>query len=182
MSQAPAPRIISLATHGDNRGQLTEIFRQDWPDVPSPVQWNFVHSNANVLRGVHVHVTHSDFLVALTGRIVVGLCDLRKQSGAALAGSVVELSGDNMRALLIPPGVAHGFYFAASTSFVYGMTHRWDPVHDEFGCRWDDPVLGIPWPAECTAPVLSERDTRAGTADELWARLRDSGHGAMLTA
>lgn len=175
MDAMPELAIIPLTTHIDARGELTEIFCQDSPNVAPRVQWNFVRSNANVLRGVHVHVTHVDYVVALQGRILIGLSDLRPGSAAGL-GSIVELSGNNLRALVIPPGVAHGFYFAEPASFVYGMTDRWDPVHDEFGCRWNDPALGIPWPAECVAPELSARDVEAGSLAALLAQLRDDGH------
>jgi dTDP-4-dehydrorhamnose 3,5-epimerase len=170
------PKQIQLSTHRDGRGTLTEIYRQDWPDVASPVQWNFVRSEANVLRGVHVHVTHVDYLVALRGRMLVGVSDLRNDSIARRAGAIIELSGDHPTALMIPKGVAHGFYFPEPSSFMCGVTHYWDPVNDEFGCRWDDPALGIPWPVGCTSPQLSARDAAAGSLDELMVKLRKTGH------
>ena len=170
------PRQIPLSTHRDDRGALTEIFRKDWLDVPAPVQWNFVRSEANVLRGVHVHVTHVDYLVPLQGRMLVGLNDLRRGAAGHSQGTVVELSADSPSMLMIPPGVAHGFYFVAPASFVYGVSHVWDPVNDEFGCRWDDPALTIPWPAECVSPRLSARDEKAGSLDLLLTTLRSKGH------
>lgn len=171
-------RQIQLSTRRDERGELTEIFREDWPDVPAPVQWNFVRTEANVLRGVHVHVTHVDCLVALHGRMQVGINDLRAGSIGHNQGGIVELSGDNPSVLMIPPGVAHGFYFAGPASFVYGVSHYWDPVNDEFGCRWDDPALRIPWPADCVAPQLSTRDESAGSLQELLSNLHGGGHGS----
>ena len=172
------PQLIPLATHRDTRGALTEIFRRDWPDVVAPVQWNFVRSERNVMRGVHVHVTHVDYLVALQGRMLVGLCNLRDGSRSARDGSIVELYGEDLRALVIPPGVAHGFYFPEPALFVYGVTHRWNPVNDEWGCRWNDPALGIPWPADCTSPEMSARDAEAGSLEQLLSRLREGGHAA----
>jgi dTDP-4-dehydrorhamnose 3,5-epimerase len=172
------PRQIPLSTHRDERGALTEIFRKDWLDVPTPVQWNFVQSEANVLRGVHVHVTHIDCLVPLHGRMLVGLNDLRGDAAGRNQGELVELSADDPSLLMIPPGVAHGFYFAGPASFVYGVSHVWDPVNDEFGCHWSDPALGIPWPAECVSPWLSARDEKAGSLDLLLTTLRSRGHNS----
>jgi dTDP-4-dehydrorhamnose 3,5-epimerase len=40
---------------------------------------------------------------------------------------------------------------------MYGVS-AWDP-DDEFGVRWDDPALGIPWPVEASRGVLSARDS-----------------------
>lgn len=53
--------LRNLTTHSDHRGALTEIFRKEWQTGIEPVQWNFVHSQPNVLRGVHVHVLHTDY-------------------------------------------------------------------------------------------------------------------------
>ena len=47
--------VIPLATHRDERGWLTEIYREKWPVGVQPCQWNATFSDANVLRGVHVH-------------------------------------------------------------------------------------------------------------------------------
>src|SRR3970282_2615067 len=69
-----------LETHADQRGDLTELFRAEWQSGPAPVQWNFVRSQANVLRGVHVHPRHDDYLIVLQNRMEIGLKDLRRDS------------------------------------------------------------------------------------------------------
>ncbi|MDP1664051.1 MAG: dTDP-4-dehydrorhamnose 3,5-epimerase family protein [Methylobacter sp.] len=160
---------VALSACSDSRGTLTEIFRHDWVDMPLPVQWNLVQSEAHVLRGVHVHVKHVDYLVVIKGRMQVGLTDLRGK--AKRVGSLIELSEGHRSMLMIPQGIAHGFYFPEPTTFVYGVSEYWDPVHDELGCRWDDPALGIPWPEEAVAPLLSERDDAACSLEELLLKL-----------
>ncbi len=60
--------ILSLETHRDTRGSLTEIYRQSWCDTQH-VQWNHVNNEANILRGVHVHPLHKDFLIVLFGEL-----------------------------------------------------------------------------------------------------------------
>jgi dTDP-4-dehydrorhamnose 3,5-epimerase len=110
--------------------------------------------------------------------MLVGLNDLRGGAAGRKHGELVELSADDPSLLMIPPGVAHGFYFAGPASFVYGVSHVWDPVNDEFGCHWSDPALGIPWPAECVSPRLSARDEKAGSLDLLLTTLRSRGHNS----
>jgi dTDP-4-dehydrorhamnose 3,5-epimerase len=110
--------------------------------------------------------------------MLVGISDVREESLEHLKGALIELSSEAPSALMVPPGVAHGFYIPEPTLYVYGMTHPWDPVNDEFGCRWDDEALAIPWPAECTAPDLSPRDDAAGSLSALLATLRVGGQWA----
>lgn len=158
-----------LAPHHDARGTFTELFRASWPSaIVAPVQWNAVRSAAGVLRGVHVHPRHDDYLVVCAGRATVGLADLRPESPTAGIGVCVELSGDAPAAIEIPHGVAHGFYFHEPSLHVYAVSHYWDP-EDELGCHWKDPGLGIPWPqADAT---VSERDAALPSLPALRARL-----------
>ena len=161
--------LIGLHANTDARGGLTEIFREDWVRARA-VQWNLVRSEANVLRGVHVHVLHEDYVVPIAGRIVVGLSDVREGTPAFGAAQILELSSERPQLLVIPPGIAHGFYLPEAATFTYGVSEYWNPAHDELGCRWDDPELGIAWPAN--APMLSGRDEHATSRALLLERLR----------
>ncbi len=75
---------------------------------------------------------------------------------------------DDKIRVMIPPGVAHGFYFPDGGMFALGMNVYWEES-DEFGCRWDDPTLGLKWGA--AAPIVSERDANAGTLADLESQL-----------
>ncbi len=138
------------------------------------MQWNLVQSESNVLRGVHVHVKHIDYLVVIKGHMQVGISDLREETIGARAGSLIDLTEGSRSMLMIPQGVAHGFYFPEPTTFVYGVSEYWDPIHDEFGCRWDDSALGIPWP-KTIRPLLSERDEAATSLAALVTKLQSDG-------
>ncbi len=150
-------QLTPLGMNRDHRGIVTELFRQSWLPESALLQWNGVCSEAKVLRGVHVHVEHVDYVVVLRGRARFGLVDLRPGSPSEGRRAELELSGDALQALLIPPGVAHGFYFYEPALHVYGVSRYWDPA-DELGCRFDDPDLGLCWPT--AAPILSPRDER----------------------
>jgi dTDP-4-dehydrorhamnose 3,5-epimerase len=156
--------LLRLTPHSDDRGVFTELFRASWEPGVAPVQWNAVRSKPNVLRGVHVHRQHTDYLTLVTGTATIGLHDLRSGSPTEGLGATVELASREPAALVIPVGVAHGFYFHEESVHVYAVSHEFDPA-DELGCRWDDPGLSIDWP--CIEPLVSARDRELGPLDEL---------------
>ena len=164
-----------LEPHADARGVFTELFRDSWGLAVAPVQWNVVRSDGNVLRGVHAHWRHADYLTVVAGRATIGLHDLREGSPTEGLGTVIQLVAETPAALAIPTGVAHGFYFHEPSIHVYAVSHEWDPS-DELGCRWNDPALRISWP--CTDPLLSERDRNLGPLSEL----RDAWRAALVAA
>lgn len=160
------PQGVERVTHRlieDHRGDLREMFRLSWGAI-APVQWNIVRSQPRVLRGVHIHVVHADYLVAIDGEMLVKFVDCRPESPTHGLRSEVLLSGEVSEGLVIPPGVAHGFYFAGRTTFTYAVTDYWS-LDDELGCRWDDPDLGLSW--DEPNPLLSTRDAAAGGFAEM---------------
>lgn len=150
--------LRSLEKKGDRRGFLGELFRKGWDEESNPCQWNVLESQENVLRGVQVHLRRIDYLLLLRGHISVGLCDLRPDSSTYGKGTLFELTGEEFKLLIIPPGVAHGFYFHEPSLQVQGMSQYWD-VDDEVRIIWNDPQLNIPWPA--ISPLLSEKDAQS---------------------
>jgi|SRR5688572_19024504 dTDP-4-dehydrorhamnose 3,5-epimerase len=165
--------LVSLTTHADSRGDLTEIFRNEWHHSPLPAQWLITRSGANTLRGVHVHALNWDYLCVIEGETIVGLHDMRPEA-ADPRSTLIQLSGARIQMLVIPPGVAHGFYSPVGATHVIGASKYFDSA-DHRGCRWDSPELGLDWP--CTAPMLSEKDRAVGSYAELRAAyLRSSAH------
>lgn len=166
--------LTPLQPHRDDRGTFLELYRDEWQTQVEPIQWNAVHSEAGVLRGVHVHPRHDDYLTVVRGRATVGLRDLRPGSPTEGASSCVELSERRPTAISIPHGVAHGFYFHALSTHVYAVSHYWD-MADELGCRWDDPALEIPWPQR--EAHLSPRDQELPSLETLLGELRAAWRG-----
>jgi len=156
--------VRDLALRADEPGSLTEVFRQSWHDAFRPLQWNASRSEAHVLRGVHVHRLHTDYLVVLAGAMLLALHDIRPSSQSRGRSVLLPLEGNAPKAVVIPPGVAHGFYFTESAMHMYGVDEYWDGS-DEIGCRFDSPELNLRWPN--LAPSLSERDAFAGTYTEM---------------
>ena len=163
--------IVPLPVHEDPRGALVELCRNAWLEPDEPVQWNAITNRSGVLRGVHWHNHHVDFISPVYGSLFVAAVDLRIDSPTEGRSEVIELEAAAPRAIVIPAGVAHGFYSARESVVMYGVSAYWDP-DDELGVRWDDPALGIPWPSEAANAVISDRDASFPTLAESGPRLR----------
>lgn len=167
-------RLLPLEPHRDDRGTFTELYRKEWQTGVEPVQWNAVHSEAGVLRGVHVHPRHDDYLTVVRGRATIGVRDLREGSPTEGAAACVELAEEHPTAIAIPHGVAHGFYFQQPSTHIYSVSHYWD-MADELGCRWDDPALELPWPQRSAR--LSPRDEALPSLEVLLGEFRSAWRG-----
>jgi dTDP-4-dehydrorhamnose 3,5-epimerase len=156
--------VRRLVPNIDLRGNLVEVYREEWGDDWRVMQFNAVISGPGVLRGMHVHATHFDYIVLLSGRMLLALHDLRPTSPTVRLSSMTELAGEAPAGVTIPAGVAHGLYFPEQSVVLYGLSRHWDQT-DELLCRWDAEEFKLAWPTR--APILSERDSTAGSYDEL---------------
>jgi dTDP-4-dehydrorhamnose 3,5-epimerase len=187
-SVLPGVRFGAIARHADSRGAFRELWRASaFPaltpgDTGAPagseprfVQANLSSSAAGVLRGLHYHRRQLDYWVVAAGRAFVALVDVRPVADGR-GGAVVEtreLAADDW--VVIPAGVAHGFLALEPLELVYLVTNEFDN-RDELGFAWDDPAVGVPWPALPATPdgqpILSDRDRSNPSLAELVASLR----------
>lgn len=156
-----------IIPHVDERGDFSEIFREEWwpKECEMPVQWNLVRSKPETLRGIHVHRNHVDFLVVISGRMELALLDLRPNSDSFGLSVCCSLDGSEPTMVMIPTGVAHGFYFPEASTHIYGVSRYWD-IADELGCHYADSDLQLSWPIS-DSPKLSQRDSSLGTFADL---------------
>mgnify|MGYP003380856487 CR=1 FL=1 len=149
---------VQLQPYGDERGRFTEFFRKEWfPQRDWPhVQSNRSDSRAGVLRGLHYHFNQVDYWYVLSGRLRVGLADLRRSSPSFRYTETIDLNADEPRGLFIPVGVAHGFLALTDVTLVYVVDNYYDGA-DEHGLAWNDPEIGVPWRPD-SLPTLSGRD------------------------
>ncbi len=158
-SVLPGILIVELQPFGDERGRFTETFRKEWfPQRPwGRVQINRSDSRAGVLRGLHYHFNQVDYWYLVSGRIRVGLADLRRASPAFRCTETIDLDAADSRGLYIPSGVAHGFLALTDVTLFYVVDSYYEGGRDEFGLAWSDSDIAVPWQAE-TAPIVSGRD------------------------
>jgi dTDP-4-dehydrorhamnose 3,5-epimerase len=156
--------IIDPAVLGDERGYFMETWRADeFAAAGLPVHFvqdNQSKSRKGVLRGMHFQKKNPQgkLVRIISGEVFDAAVDLRKGSATFGKWYGVTLSADNKKQLYVPEGFAHGFLVLSETAeFVYKCTRFYDPA-DEGGLAWDDPAIGIKWPASNLDIVLSQRD------------------------
>ena len=168
--------LLEPAVHGDERGFFAETWRADsWPDAGVDVEFkqdNHSRSRKGTLRGMHFQTDpgQAKLVRAARGSVLDVVVDLRRGSPSFGEWEAFELTDENMRQLFVPVGFAHGFLVTSeSADFCYRCSNYYDPA-TEAGIRFDDPDIGIEWPAGLEL-IVSERDREAprlaDLADEL---------------
>jgi dTDP-4-dehydrorhamnose 3,5-epimerase len=160
----------------DERGYFLETHHRDKyaeGGIPETfVQDNQSFSYGRVLRGLHAQLRHPQgkLVRAIVGEIFDVAVDIRPDSPTFGQWVGETLSGDNARQLYVPPGFAHGFCVLSETAHVqYKCTDVYRPG-DEIGILWNDPDIGVEWPAR--DPILNEKDRKAPRLAEIVQRLR----------
>jgi dTDP-4-dehydrorhamnose 3,5-epimerase len=155
---------VKAAPHRDDRGIFARLHCPEEfaaAGVPFHPAQTSLSGNPHplTLRGMHYQATpHAETkLVRVTrGRTFDVALDLRPESPTYRQWIAEELSADNLMALFIPQGVAHGFLtLEADTDVLYQIAPVYRPGHDA-GVRWNDPAFGIAWPEP--PQLISERD------------------------
>jgi dTDP-4-dehydrorhamnose 3,5-epimerase len=156
--------LVDAVSHSDARGAFArlhcpeEFAAAGHPFEPAQTSLSR-NPKALTLRGMHYQpapFAETKLVRCVRGRIFDVAVDLRPDSPTHRRWIGTELSAKNLRAFLVPEGVAHGFLtLEPDTDVLYQIAPTFEPGH-EAGVRWDDPAFAIAWPE---APALiSERD------------------------
>lgn len=154
--------IVDVKSYGDDRGYFMETYKQ--PDfVAGGIDVDFVQDNQSssikgVLRGLHFQINHpqSKLVRVVSGEVFDVAVDLRPGSATYGKWEGVVLSAENKRQFFIPRGFAHGFLVLSDTAeFCYKCDDVYHP-NDEGGLMWNDPEIGIVWPAMQGDEVFDE--------------------------
>jgi len=158
--------LILPQKFGDSRGYFSETFRTDWFDE-NVGNWQFLQDNqslsaeAGTVRGLHFQLpprAQGKLVRCISGGILDVAVDIRTGSPTYGQHVKVELTAENGNQLWVPPGFAHGFCTIEPNSIIsYKVTDYYSPEHDR-GLLWSDPALGIEWPVDAEAAVLSAKD------------------------
>lgn len=167
----PGVTIIDTKTYGDDRGYFMETYKH--PDfMVGGIDVEFVQDNQSsstrgVLRGLHFQIKHpqSKLVRVVSGEVFDVAVDLRPNSATYGKWEGVVLSAENRRQFFVPRGFAHGFLVLSDAAeFCYKCDDVYRPG-DEGGLMWNDPDVGIKWPAlqgdvvfDSTKVVLSDKD------------------------
>lgn len=169
----PGVLVLQPKVFRDERGFFLETYRHPLfraAGITSAfVQDNHSRSTRGVVRGLHYQEPkpQGKLVTCIRGTIYDVAVDIRKGSPLFGKSFGIELSDANNRALWVPPGFAHGFCTVSDVADVlYKCTELWEAALDR-AILWNDPELGIDWPAMGDAPLLSPKDAAA-------PRLRDA--------
>ncbi len=165
--------ILEPKVFGDARGFFMEsynakVFHDATGLSPNFVQDNHSRSGKGVLRGLHYQIEQAQGkLVRVTrGAVFDVAVDLRQSSPTFGQWVGIELSEENNRQFWIPPGFAHGFLVTSdSADFLYKTTDYYAPQFER-SLAWNDPTVGVAWPLEGIAPLLSVKDLAGKPLDE----------------
>ena len=133
------------------------------------VQDNWSRSTKGVLRGLHYQLKNpQDKLVSvIRGEVFDVAVDIRKDSPTCGKWVGTVLSEENKHQLFVPKGFAHGFcVLSDEVDFLYKCSDFYT-LGDEYGIRWDDPVIGIDWPMDDV--ILAAKDLNAPLLKEVSA-------------
>lgn len=161
----PDVLLVEHEIFRDPRGFFIESYRAEnfaAAGFPPFVQDNHSRSGARVMRGLHYQVAPmavGKLVRCLRGRFFDVAVDIRKGSPTYGHHVSVELSEDDCRMLWMPPGFAHGILtLEDNTEIFYKMSNYYSPVYDRT-IRWNDPAIGIDWPAGDM--LVSDKDRKA---------------------
>lgn len=165
-TQVPDILIIEPTVFGDSRGYFMETYHKEEFEAAGIagtfVQDNQSMSRKGVLRGLHFQTEHTQgkLVRVLSGRVFDVGVDVRPGSPSFGKWAGAELSAENKRQLYVPEGFAHGFLVLSETAeFAYKCTDLYTPSA-EGGILWNDPEIGIEWPAIDCPFLLSEKDEK----------------------
>lgn len=156
--------VIEPEPSRDRRGLFARTFcRREFAAIGHDKEFvQFNHSlnrKPGTVRGLHYQKPpHAEIKLirCVRGAVFDVIVDIRRDSRTFLQYTSVELTERNMKMIYVPEGFAHGFQtLAPATELIYHHTAYYAPG-SEGGIRYDDPLLGIPWPLPVAE--LSEKD------------------------
>lgn len=162
----PEILLIEPRVFPDERGFFMESyqkmkFREAGIDADF-VQDNHSKSCRGTLRGLHYQIRQPQgkLVRVIAGEVFDVAVDIRRHSPTFGQWVGDYLSAENKRMLWVPAGFAHGFYVTSPEAEVLYKASDYYAPEWERTILWNDPAIGITWPSQDEAPVLSAKDLK----------------------
>ena len=114
------------------------------------------------LRGMHYQTApheQAKLVRCVRGALFDVIIDLRPDSPTYKQWLGIELTGEDNKALYVPPNFAHGYQTLLDNTEVTYHTSSYYQPSSERGVRWDDPAFNISWPQTESRTILArDRD------------------------
>lgn len=159
-------RTIKLKAHYDERGFFSRLFCKEtfakkklFKDVK---QINISYNKkTQTFRGFHFQLKpHQEkkFIFCISGKIQIGLIDLRKKSKTYLNCFTKIISSDDNLAIYVPDMVATSFLtLKDNTKIIYLMSEYYKPKYSA-GINFKDKKIKIKWKKKFR--IISSKDKR----------------------
>jgi dTDP-4-dehydrorhamnose 3,5-epimerase len=163
---------INLEAREDRRGFFMRVY-DDAIFKRYGIHRNWVQENHSLstekgtIRGFHFQFpphAETKLVRVISGEVYDVILDLRKGSSTFGEWDSIRLSADNKRMIYIPRGFAHGMCTLTKNCVMLYKVDNYYAPESEGTIRWDDPDIGIDWPAD--NPILSEKDSTAKSFKE----------------
>ena len=156
--------LIDLEKRGDDRGFFARVFcEREFAEHGLETRFPQINNSASAkrgtLRGMHYQLPPAaevNVVRCIKGALYDVIADLRSDSPTFKQWFGAELTADNRRMMYVPRGFAHGFITLEDDTEAFYLVSALYSPDQERGLRFNDPALGIEWPAEPTE--LSEKD------------------------
>jgi len=158
--------LVTADRYQDARGWFRETY-SGRTFAGAGIDVAFVQDNescsvhAGTVRGLHYQLppfAQAKLVRVLRGSIFDVVVDLRVGSPTFGRHVTIQLDASRDDAVFIPAGFAHGFCTLVDDTIVsYKVSTVYAPSYER-GIRWNDPALGIRWPAVSQHPVISSKD------------------------
>lgn len=158
------PVLLKPTVHGDDRGFFLETYRRseltELGIADEFVQFNHSRSRGGVVRGMHFQPGMAKLVRCARGAIYDVVVDVRRGSPTFGHWEGAELDDAAHHQFYCPDGFAHGFCVLSDVADVVYMTSAYYEPELESGFSYNDPKVGIAWPAGL-ALTASARDSSA---------------------
>lgn len=140
--------IKKLTLYPDDRGFFAEIAKDGEGVWKTFKQVSATQTYPEVIKAFHWHKRQYDLWYCVSGNIQAVLYDQREKSPTKGETQVVYMGENAPIALLIPPGVIHGYRVlgTVNANLIYMTTEAYDAKDpDEERLAFDDPKIGFDW-------------------------------------
>jgi len=160
---------VRPARLSDERGFFSEVWSER-AFAEAGIAVGFVQDNhslsaeVGVLRGLHFQVppfAQAKLVRVSRGSVFDVAVDIRPASPTFGQWVGARLSAAEWNQMFVPIGFAHGFVtLEPDTEVQYKVSAPYSRDHDR-AIRFDDPAIGVEWPIDRAALILSDKDRSA---------------------
>ena len=159
--------VLRPTVHTDARGTLVKFLDESTtrglPAIATECFWTT--SGPGVVRGLHLQTdiaASTRVITCVAGAVFDVLLDLRAESATFGEHVTIELTAEHGTALIVAPGVAHGFATIGDGATLLYLADKGYAPESDTGVRWDS--AGVLWPY--ADPLISARDAALPTLDD----------------